>query len=548
MGQEQGQELFFRTGQLQSSRPPSCQYIGLNLFNCRSNFHISQEASGECFPAVEISIGFVNYPQVAAHVLMALRIAGRRAPRSWSLCGIAVKSQRLYSTGNKTTYFSVEVGSETQDVSSFLDVVKKQAKLANPERHDAAVLLTTPQFTKWLDNEAFMKEFVSFMSGSEKLDQFHVLSAVVDHVAPRVPRNEPVNGFSVLRGRLDDILPDLWTPDPPRAREDLQKVAALTFDIGKPRLTIPLSNTTFQNHRTSTLLASRFNMTEGTPRLEEQVEKHSQAITLPASQQSRSITDLGLWAPLVPLTYPRFVTESFGNIVRRISVQDDSVPASIELEPAVDELFKRRAKVTQGPMGVWAMITPPSFSPNGIKISDASDPDPEVTFDENHDVQSLVTSTSGRLQELYGQGGRLYQILSGGGGWGAKKGLLSLDPQRTHFALSEEEEMQRFIQAMDGGNFVPVGSKIQFFTSPEASANNTTDSSSSSIVFGTAGVPQSSSEVSSEARVLDSHFGALSNDGVFISSAEHGAVETTPGFNNEWKLNVPNSRIFVETE
>lgn len=255
-----------------------------------------------------------------------------------------------------------------------------------------------------------MTEFVSVVSDFERMKEFHVLSAVVDHVAPPVPRNQPLNGFSILRGRMDDILPDLWTPEPPRVREDLNKVAALIFDLGSPHLTVPLANTTFQNHRTSTLLASRYNLSLGSPSLEQQIEKHMQQIVLSTEQQRRALKDLGLWAPLVPLTRPRVVTESFGNIVRRISVDDDSVPASIELEPAVDELYQKGSKLAQAPMGVWAMITPPSFSPNGTNHSNTSDPNPNATFDEKCDIKALVSSTSSCLRGLYGQGGRLYQI------------------------------------------------------------------------------------------------------------------------------------------
>lgn len=409
-----------------------------------------------------------------------------------------------------------------------------------------------------------MKDFVSFISDSEHIDQFHLLSAVVDHVAPPVPRSWPISGLSILRGHVGDILPDLWQSGAPKAKEDADKVAALTLDFGSPQLTIPLTNTTFLNHRTSTLFASRFNLSKGTPELEERIEKHWQQITLPLNTQAKSVKDLSIRAPLVPLTHPRVVTESFGNIVRRVNVNNQSVPASMELEPAVDELFQRRSNLAQTPMGIWAMITPPEFLPNGASSSQVPCPDPEATFNEKHDIKALTISTSNHLQELYGQGGRLYQIrksarptsdnltnflsVSGGGGWGAKKGLLSLDPQRTHFALSEEEDMQRFMQAMDGGNFVPVGSRIQFFTSPEA--DDSAEGTSSGFVFGTPGStkPASDATSTSEAVVLTDHFGALSNDGVFATSVENAAMETTPGFNSEWKLNVPHSRVFAGSQ
>ncbi|KAM0252033.1 hypothetical protein ACHAP5_001358 [Fusarium lateritium] len=384
-------------------------------------------------------------------------------------------------------------------------------------------------------------------NGSEKAEHFHVLGAVVDHIAPPVPNNKPIQGLSILRGKLDSILPGLWTSEGPKAREDADKVAALTMNLGNPHITIPLTNTTFQNHKTSTLIVSRYDLSQGSPKLVEQTEKNSQQITLPLQKQLPSIDDLGIWAPLVPLTHPRVVTESFGNIVRRINIDNESIPASNELEPAVDELHARKSDLVQSPMGIWAIITPPTFNQSGSSSSSV-DPDPGATFSEGLDITDLVASTSGHLVGLYKQGGRLYQILSGGGGWGAKKGLLSLDPQRTHFALSEEEEMQRFIQAMDGGNFVPVGSKIQFFASTETSAAETVGDRETAIVFGTASKVESEADSQSsqpEATLLEDHFGVLSDDGIFVTSADAAAV-TTPGFNNDWKLNVPNSRIYVK--
>ncbi|KAF5026256.1 hypothetical protein F66182_1646 [Fusarium sp. NRRL 66182] len=476
---------------------------------------------------------------------MAFRLA-LKAPRTCVLSRISKHFTRAYSTSKESDYFTVELSPQNKDLSALLQTVKSQIKLANSSRHDAAVILATPQYAQWLEKDEFMAEFADLLSGSDKPDQFHILGAVVDHVAPPVPNNKPVQGLSILRGELDSILPGLWILNPPKAKEDADRVAALTLDLGNPHITIPLTNTTFQNHKTSTLIASRFDLSGSSPKLAEQTEKYSQQITLPLKQQLSSINGLGIWAPLVPLTHPRVVTESFGNIVRRVNINDKSIPASNELEPAVDELHARKSDLVQSPMGIWAIITPPTFAQPGSNSSSV-DPDPEATFNDGQNIRDLVISTSRRLQGLYKQGGRLYQILSGGGGWGAKKGLLSLDPQRTHFALSEEEEMQRFIQAMDGGNFVPVGSKIQFFASTETSTAGATGNRETGVVFGTASKIEAETETEPsqpEARLLENHFGALSNEGIFITSSDTAAV-TTPGFNNDWKLNVPNSRIYV---
>ena len=132
--------------------------------------------------------------------------------------------------------------------------------------------------------------------------------------------------------------------------------------------------------------------------------------------------------------------------------------------------------------------------------------------------------------------------MSGGGGWGPKKGLLSLEPQQTHFALSEEEEMDRFVRTMDNSGFAPIGSKIQFFI-PALAPPEAISSSATGVVFG---VP-SSAQVSGDAKDLQNgylvvdHFGALSAQGIYISG--HGNPDST--IPDESKLSVPGSRLFV---
>ncbi|KAK2935788.1 hypothetical protein FoTM2_003731 [Fusarium oxysporum f. sp. vasinfectum] len=445
---------------------------------------------------------------------MALRLA-LRAPESRLCNRISTTTRRVYSTSKQSDYFTVELSPKIKDPSKLLKTVRSQINITNPSRHDAAVVLATPQYAQWLGKDEFMSEFVDMLSGSDGTGEFHTLGAVVDHIAPPVPNNKPIQGLSILRGNLDTILPGLWTKAPPKEWSDGGKVSALTMDLGNPHITIPLTNTTFQNHRTSTLIISRYDLSTGSPKLIEQTDtKHLQ--------------------------------KSFGNIVRRVDIEDESVPASNELEPAVNELHASKSDLVQSPMGIWAMITPPTFVQSGGS-SPYVDPDPEATFADGQSITELTALTSDQLAILYRQGGRLYQVLSGGGGWGAKKGLLSLDPEQTHFVVSEEEEMQRFIQAMEGGNFVPVSSKIQFFASTDSSASEPVGKKQTGVVFGTSSKVEDETDANPsqpEARLLENHFGALSNVGIFVTSSD-ASMFSKPGFNNDWKLNVPNSRIYV---
>lgn len=127
------------------------------------------------------------------------------------------------------------------------------------------------------------------------------------------------------------------------------------------------------------------------------------------------------------------------------------------------------------------------------------------------------------------------KLVSGGGGWGAKKGLLSLDPQRTHFAPSEEESLMRFMGSMEDSDFAPLGSYIQFCTPLRAMSTAPTDSSvDEAIVFGVHDADMPSRECE-KLVIHQGLFGALSNKGIFTSGPS----------GQESKLSVPNSRVFT---
>ena len=141
------------------------------------------------------------------------------------------------------------------------------------------------------------------------------------------------------------------------------------------------------------------------------------------------------------------------------------------------------------------------------------------------------------------------RIVSGGGGWGFKKGLLSLDPQRRHFALSEEEELESFMQ--DTANFAPPGSIIQFFTGFNGVSPMST-TLKSNIIFGVAGpFPEDfSPESPPEDFSIEHHFGALSDTAIYLSdpqSAEHSSFKISNSV-DESKLSVFHSRITVGEE
>ncbi|KAM0252135.1 hypothetical protein ACHAQJ_007875 [Trichoderma viride] len=443
------------------------------------------------------------------------------------------------TSGNNQTRFTYAV-SEDEKVSyrELFEKVRGKKILDNPNGHNAAVLLTTPNFAKDLENVDLMEKFARLMAGSADVGKFHVLSAVVDHIAAPMGSLRPLQGISVLRGHVDDMLPHLWQPLPQKSKDDADSVSALTLSLGDPSVTLPLARTTFHNSRGSTLLMSQFDLTQNAARLTQQTEKHSQFVKVSLDSDIESLAHLDMWAPLMPLTQPRTVTESFGNIVRGIEVDGNTIPASTELEDIVNKLHKQNASsgVLSGPVGVWAMVTPNPDTSGALEEWLEEAPEPISALPDVDDIRDTVKATAQHFKLLHSHGGRLYKILSGGGGWGAKKGLLSLDPQRVHFSLSEEEEMQNFIQSMNGGGFTPQGSQVQFFMSAPALPDST-EPFAPGVAFGVAGdvaVPKDTEPING---FIGQHFGALSNSAIYLSGK--GLPD-----GKETKLSVPHSRVY----
>ncbi|KAI9166959.1 hypothetical protein HJFPF1_03074 [Paramyrothecium foliicola] len=473
-------------------------------------------------------------------------LPGRRAP--WRQ--LFSYARRTYSAGNATssTRFTYVLPQHSKiRREELFEKLKGHAILSNHAAHNAAVILVTPDFAQHLDDEAFVCGIAQLMSGSSQNPEFHLLAAVVDHVAPLLGAHQPLSGISALRGHLDEILPELWTEAPPRTKEDDDAVAAIAFELGLPSVTLPLTRTTFINSRPSTLISRLIDTSGPKARIIRQAEKHSQRVRVFSPRYAQSVGDLGLYAPLAPVTRPRIVTGSFGNIVKAIEVDGQSIPASTELENAVNSAYQRLSSASSSPkpVGIWALVAPVSFSATREGSLGQAGLQSPLALDEAVDIRKLAQSTAQELEELYKQGGRLYKILSGGGGWGAKKGLLSLDPQQTHFSLSEEEEMERFMRTMeDDSGFAPPGSAIQFLTSVGATSD-AKGQFEPGAVFGVPGdITPAAAELEEGGNFIGQHFGALSNEGVFISGPEfHDASHA--GSPMESKLTVPHSRVYL---
>lgn len=201
--------------------------------------------------------------------------------------------------------------------------------------------------------------------------------------------------------------------------------------------------------------------------------------------------------PLKSLTSPRRIAAGMGNILKQLETEAGTLEgASRELEKAIPEYAESLPDDTYSKLGriqVFARLTPhPPTADEGI---------------------------------FSAPGARIHRVLSGGGGWGSKAGLLSLDPQGLTDAGEFAENFENSLfnaagypgeaQKPQTGLAIP-GQYIQFFVA-EIPTKDTPQAKG--IVFGTVpkveDIMDDTVEKPAE-KIVDGLFGGMAEQGVWV--------------------------------
>jgi hypothetical protein len=257
-------------------------------------------------------------------------------------------------------------------------------------------------------------------------------------------------------------------------------------------------------------------------------------------------------APIEVLTGRREIVSSMGNIIRRVKSHQhqEPVPASVELEEKVPQYLARR-RDTPGTLLVFALVSPPgSMGMSGLDDPTqlSQDPIPEA------DMSFL------RLALL--KGSHLHRVTSGGGGWGAKQGLLSLDPAFDFRTYEDTGSLDAILAGEGSGhgassmNAVNPGDFVQFFasfTQAKPTGQNSdlhitedvntsdwegtkwTDSTPLHTIVGSLPLqdeflmpPQAGQEAESHIIGIPAHFGVLSAGGTCLRRYKIAETHTQP--------------------
>lgn len=456
-----------------------------------------------------------------------------------------------------------------------------------------AIFLLTPSFAKWLlDDETFLRKALQkvygLTLGNPEINQtIHTLVAVVDRLpAPSITEDSedgvdratvrvkppPVaeNGYEGIAYALADAnyLPS-YTDSQEMADpldgspstitlhkflkfEDEHKTQSSCINT----IQIPLANTIFHTGYSATMFSHQWKKPKGTTdiNLEKKTQLKHLSIHWPDTFWDRRFVTLSI--PLIPLTAPRCIEAGMGNIIRRVLGSDQkSMTASQELEETVPQYFSSRG-IPPHSMTVWALVIPQDIIlPVANKMTDLlakEVPNSENAETDSPNLNSLFTALWRRnppgwndvVWSAVTQGARLHRVLSGGGGWGKKAGLLSLDPDMSYNKLHQTSR-DSALETMGSSEGLSAlhevarpGEFIQFFVSPsdgDATWNARTkdikvppaSTRRWSLEFGTISssidsMPESSSQEAVEPSnpriaVFRKHFGALSEGGMSIA-------------------------------
>ncbi|EEP79710.1 predicted protein [Uncinocarpus reesii 1704] len=463
------------------------------------------------------------------------------------------------------------------------------------------VILATPALAAWAQaHNTLLPSIMSHifrdaLQMDKENAELYSISAVVDklpipnsasaqYLAPL--EQQGYEGISLLLTDQDSLSGDIARPMRRRDVSMPEIEPTITYAVTHAQgdetvfteIGIRVANTIFVTGKPRTMLASRWQRDKDTTSLKLKETKDLVICRIQSATRSPVVTP---YIPLYPVTQPRKVVASMGNVLSQISTGNGSTksgPASAELEKALPEYIEKH-KLQNHKLAVWALVRPEGHTK-------------PLSEDEDY-----ISNVSGAIQS----GARLHRLMSGGGGWGKKQGLLSLDPEYSYqeehssghrhpinelfLQIPQKPDINEFpsdpfpnlMEFNDGKLVTPLseaakpGDTVQFFVAPldtgvpihHSQNSKSAKKTAEDCIFGVIpsadessfpstdnqdDLQKSTQTLSNDLVVLHNYFGALSEKGITFTTVEKGIVKgrrslEPPGT----KIDVPGSRIVIGT-
>jgi V-type H+-transporting ATPase proteolipid subunit len=323
-------------------------------------------------------------------------------------------------------------------------------------------------------------------------------------------------------------------------------------------VSLPVANTIFVNGKRATLFEDRWNIKlDGTREasIHYRYRKPLASCQIYLGCYSDEVVKAGS-SPLQRLTEPRKVVGSMGNVLAQIEVGTEAVPASQELEKAVHAFIGRNPTSTaQGPLLVYALIRPEGMTT------------PEEGSRDGQPYPPL------NVLEALWRGAKLFKVSGGGGGWGKRQGLLSLEAA-VDFEAQEAQSTagfpdldsdQSILEALGSRGIIPPSSSVEFLVHSPSPASAETqgqkhisrlpERKTTIVMLGTGADPDSRDDAVKDAdnkatgvQFVPHHFGMISYGGAALNSISQISRSTLPPIKRtETRLDVPNSCFILHS-
>jgi hypothetical protein len=316
-----------------------------------------------------------------------------------------------------------------------------------------------------------------------------------------------------------------------------------------------LANTLFVNGNENTLFGIRwsYNPSSSNFSFDRSIELSRCRVTCLANSIRNSLK-----LPLHPVGQRREVISSMGNILRQLAKHPngrskDPMPASSELENELPRYIEEH-NIVDRKVSVWALVE--SLS---------------------HSSHSEMNGSQNRPAKIIQAGGTLHRVMSGGGGWGKKQGLLSLDYESSFLGPDNDDGLSALDSLFSPVGTSPVspappsfdktivenlsslsqvasaGDYIQFYVSiePDHVQKYQLDAPEGAISYHFGVVPETemfmdhtgNGELQKDLRGVPNYFGALSEKAMTYSQPLILARSDGEILESGTKLDIPGSRV-----
>jgi hypothetical protein len=346
----------------------------------------------------------------------------------------------------------------------------------------SALILFSKGFAQHVGyNTLFVQSIINKLFKHKGLDHLEVTLAVVDRIP--APPDSAANALTKSSAEREEdaglegisflVFDDTNSKTPfVISSSEFTSTPHISISI-KPRgnsraykVKLPVANTLFENEKLNTLIHSKWTYKDGSLKVVDSADVQSVSVKFPQHSRASGRQAFGLSIPYSAITPIRMIEEGLGNVIRKISDPESQrvMPASAELQRELTTGLAHTGQIFAVVMPpdvyqtiqtkVKSMITTGSTEPNDLSPQAVTEMETVFLFKDL--ILHIKSGTSVR------------RVIGGGGEWGDRASLVTLEPTEpfeTSTSIENDDISLSYIERLNSASIAPTGHYIQFFMS-----------------------------------------------------------------------------------